>query len=87
MSPQMRTENEGQEFVQLLTGHQTAILSYIRSLMPGYPGARDIRQHTNTTLQSPNHPIIFAIMPPNVPHGPQVAQNFPLRPSLFRSVS
>lgn len=46
----MRTETEDQEFVQLLTDHQTALLSYIRSLMPGYPGARDIQQLTNITL-------------------------------------
>jgi RNA polymerase sigma-70 factor (ECF subfamily) len=39
-----------QEFVQLLTGHQTALLAYIRSLMPGYPGARDILQLANITL-------------------------------------
>lgn len=46
----MRPETDDQEFVQLLTDHQTAILAYIRSLMPGYPGARDIQQLTNITL-------------------------------------
>ena len=46
----MRIETDDQEFVQLLTDHQTAILAYIRSLMPGYPGARDIQQLTNITL-------------------------------------
>ena len=36
--------------MRLLTDHQSALLAYIRSLMPGYPGARDILQHTNITL-------------------------------------
>lgn len=46
----MGTDPEDQEFVRLLTDHQTAILAYIRSLMPGYPGARDLQQQTNITL-------------------------------------
>ncbi|NNC88401.1 MAG: sigma-70 family RNA polymerase sigma factor [Akkermansiaceae bacterium] len=46
----MAAEEHDQEFVRLLTDHQTAILAYIRSLMPGYPGARDIQQLTNITL-------------------------------------
>ncbi len=46
----MADARHDQEFVQLLTDHQTSILAYIRSLMPGYPGARDIQQQTNITL-------------------------------------
>ena len=46
----MTPDLEDQEFVRLLTDHQSALLAYIRSLMPGYPGARDILQHTNITL-------------------------------------
>ena len=36
--------------MRLLTEHQTAVLAYIRSLMPGYPGSRDILQRVNLTL-------------------------------------
>lgn len=46
----MADPDHDQAFVQLLTDHQAAILAYIRSLMPGYPGIRDIQQLTNLTL-------------------------------------
>lgn len=39
-----------QEFIRLLTAHQSAVLAYIRSLMPGFTGASDILQQTNITL-------------------------------------
>ena len=38
------------EFVQELTNNQTAILAYIRSLVSGSSGARDILQEVNVTL-------------------------------------
>jgi hypothetical protein len=81
--PQMRTEAEDQELVQLLTDHQTAILSYIRPLMSGYPGACDSQQLTNITLWKKKSNFT----PSNVPNGLQVGRNFPLNPSLFRSAS
>ena len=46
----MSDARHDQEFVRLLTEHQTALVAYIRSLMPGYPGARDILQQANLTL-------------------------------------
>ncbi len=46
----MTKPDHDQAFVQLLTEHQSAILAYIRSLMPGYPGIRDVQQLTNLTL-------------------------------------
>jgi RNA polymerase sigma-70 factor (ECF subfamily) len=39
-----------QEFIRLLTTHQSAVLAYVRSLMPGFTGASDILQQTNITL-------------------------------------
>lgn len=44
------TENHDSEFVQQLTLHQTAILAYLRSLMPGCSGAQDVLQATNLKL-------------------------------------
>ena len=41
---------EEDEFVRELTNHQTAILAYIRSLVSGWSGARDILQEVNVTL-------------------------------------
>ena len=38
------------QFVTLLTDHQSAILAYIRSLTPGSSGARDLQQEVNITL-------------------------------------
>ncbi|MDB4142680.1 sigma-70 family RNA polymerase sigma factor [Akkermansiaceae bacterium] len=38
------------QFVTLLTDHQSAILAYIRSLTPGSSGARDLKQEVNITL-------------------------------------
>lgn len=46
----MSEQNPDQEFVRQLTQHQGAILSYIRSLMAGYPGAQDVLQQTNIKL-------------------------------------
>jgi RNA polymerase sigma-70 factor, ECF subfamily len=39
-----------EEFVRELTGHQTSMLAYIRSLAPGGSGARDLLQEVNITL-------------------------------------
>ena len=39
-----------EEFVCELTNHQTAMLAYIRSRMPGSSGARDLLQDVNITL-------------------------------------
>jgi RNA polymerase sigma-70 factor, ECF subfamily len=43
-------ENQDKEFVRQLTLHQTAILAYLRSLMPGCSGAQDVLQETNIKL-------------------------------------
>jgi len=45
-----QAENSDEEFIRLITAHQTAVLTYIRSMMPGYPDAWDIVQQTNVTL-------------------------------------
>ena len=39
-----------EEFVRELTNHQTAMLAYIRSRIPGSAGARDLLQDVNITL-------------------------------------
>jgi RNA polymerase sigma-70 factor (ECF subfamily) len=39
-----------EEFVRELTNHQTAMLAYIRSRVPGSSGARDLLQDVNITL-------------------------------------
>ena len=39
-----------EEFVRELTNHQTAMLAYIRSRVPGTSGARDLLQDVNITL-------------------------------------
>ncbi len=39
-----------EEFVRELTLHQNAVLAYIRSMAPGYDGARDLLQEVNITL-------------------------------------
>ena len=46
----MTEENPDHEFIRLLTQHQMAVLAYIRSLMPGCPGAQDVLQQTNLKL-------------------------------------
>ena len=38
------------EFMRQLTLHQSAVLAYIRSLMPGCSGAQDVLQETNIIL-------------------------------------
>lgn len=43
-------ENHDKEIVRQLTLHQSAILAYIRSLMPGCSGAQDVLQETNIKL-------------------------------------
>jgi len=48
--PLMTEESSDREFIGLLTQHQMAVLAYIRSLMPGYPGAQDVLQQTNLKL-------------------------------------
>jgi len=42
--------NPSDEFVSLLTDHQSSMLAYIRSLSPGGHGARDLLQEVNITL-------------------------------------
>ena len=44
------SEKDMEEFVKLLTEHQSAILAYVRSLTPGSRGARDVQQEVNITL-------------------------------------
>lgn len=44
-----RQEREA-HIVALLTGIQTALLLYVRSLLPGDPGAKDVAQQANATL-------------------------------------
>jgi RNA polymerase sigma-70 factor (ECF subfamily) len=39
-----------EEFVRALTDHQTAMLAFIRALMPGSSGARDLLQEVNIIL-------------------------------------
>jgi len=39
-----------EEFVRVLTDHQTAMLAFIRALMPGSSGARDLLQEVNIIL-------------------------------------
>lgn len=46
MTPQEREAH----IVALLTGFQTALLLYVRSLLPGDPGAKDVAQQANATL-------------------------------------
>lgn len=46
MPPQEREAH----IVALLTGFQTALLLYVRSLLPGDPGAKDVAQQANATL-------------------------------------
>lgn len=46
MTPQEREAH----IVALLTGIQTALLLYVRSLLPGDPGAKDVAQQANATL-------------------------------------
>ena len=43
-------EPGGEEFVIQLTNHQSVMLAYIRSLMPGSPNCRDLLQEVNITL-------------------------------------
>jgi RNA polymerase sigma-70 factor (ECF subfamily) len=42
--------NASDEFVRLLTDHQSPMLAYIRSLAPGGNGSRDLLQEVNITL-------------------------------------
>ena len=44
------TSNASDEFVSLLTDHQSPMLAYICSLAPGGNGARDLLQEVNITL-------------------------------------
>lgn len=43
-------EAASEEFVRELTGHQTSMLAYVRSLAPGGRGAKDVLQEVNITL-------------------------------------
>jgi len=47
---QTNPPNASDEFVSLLTDHQSPMLAYIRSLTPGGNGARDLLQEVNITL-------------------------------------
>lgn len=44
------SERVNQDFVAELTNQQTAMLAYIRSLVPGSPNARDLLQEVNIIL-------------------------------------
>jgi RNA polymerase sigma-70 factor (ECF subfamily) len=48
--PDVPPPQDEEPFVRELTNHQTAMLAYIRSMMPGSSGARDILQEVNITL-------------------------------------
>ena len=50
MAEQTTDGQEAEDFVRELTNHQTAMLAYIRSLMPGSSGTRDLLQEVNITL-------------------------------------
>lgn len=50
MSENPDAEPGSVEFVRELTNHQTAMLAYIRSRLPGASGARDLLQDVNITL-------------------------------------
>ncbi|QQL45864.1 sigma-70 family RNA polymerase sigma factor [Sulfuriroseicoccus oceanibius] len=43
-------EEKDQEFVQLLTSHQTPLRAFVISLVPGSPDVEDILQDTNVVL-------------------------------------
>ncbi len=45
-----RGQSGYEDFIRELTSHQTSMLAYIRSLMPGSSGARDLLQEVNITL-------------------------------------
>lgn len=46
---------QAQEFVHLLTSHQSALRAVILSLMPGQPGVSDVIQEVNLTLWEKMH--------------------------------
>ena len=46
----MSAEEKDDEFVGLLTQHQSSLKAYITSLMPGLPGVDDVLQEANMTL-------------------------------------
>ena len=50
MEHEPHADHAAEEFVRELTNQQTAMLAYIRSLMPGSSGARDLLQEVNVTL-------------------------------------
>ena len=50
MAEQSTDGQEAEDFVRELTNYQTAMLAYVRSLMPGSAGARDLLQEVNITL-------------------------------------
>lgn len=50
MTPNPQSDPDTEEFVRELTNHQTAMLAYIRSRVPGSSGARDLLQDVNITL-------------------------------------
>lgn len=47
---EMLQPNNEEEFIRELTNHQTALLAYIRSMVPGSPNARDLAQEVSVTL-------------------------------------
>ena len=50
MDDRQPMEQGTEEFVRELTNQQTAMLAYIRSLMPGNSSTRDVLQEVNVTL-------------------------------------
>jgi len=50
MSDANDENGEGNDFISLLTSHQSAFRAYITSLMPGSPDVNDVLQETNLAL-------------------------------------
>ena len=50
MDPALDPAEASESFVRELTDHQTAMLAFIRALMPGSSGARDLLQEVNIIL-------------------------------------
>jgi len=46
----MKNTKRTEQFIALLTSHQSSILAYIHSLIPGCPDAHDVLQQVNITL-------------------------------------
>ncbi|MEM6278217.1 MAG: sigma factor, partial [Verrucomicrobiota bacterium] len=48
--PMPEPENQEDEFVALLTSHQSAVRFYVASLLPGEARAADVAQQANITI-------------------------------------